>query len=195
MCYNRLMKQTEKPGEYIVLLDDELNEIGTAPKLASHHLHTPLHKAFSCYIFDENGRFLVTERALSKKVWPGVWTNSVCGHPGPGESFEDAIARRAADELGMTVKDITVVLPDYRYTTPPYDGVVENEFCPVFFARLAAVTEMNPEEVEDYLWMFWDDYIADIESNPDKYSYWAKDQLKQLKTQPSIHLYSRAKVR
>lgn len=174
------MTQIETPGEYIVLLDDELNEIGTAPKLASHHLHTPLHKAFSCYIFDENGRFLVTERAKSKKVWPGVWTNSVCGHPGPGESYEDAIARRAADELGMTVQDITVLLPNYRYTTPPYNGVVENEFCPVFAARLVRSSQTNPEEVESSRWQTWEDYVTDIKTNPAKYSYWAKDQLKQL---------------
>lgn len=67
------MTQIEKPGELIVLVDEDGHEIGTAPKLTSHHLHTPLHKAFSCYIFDEDeGRFLVTQRALSKKVWPGV---------------------------------------------------------------------------------------------------------------------------
>jgi len=174
------MTQTETPGEYIVLLDEALNEIGTAPKLASHHLHTPLHKAFSCYIFDENGRFLVTERAKSKKVWPGVWTNSVCGHPGPGESFEDAIARRAQDELGMTVQDIACLLPDYRYTTPPYEGIIENEFCPVFAARLKTISSVNPAEVEDYVWMPWEDYVQDIEANPMKYSYWAKDQLKHL---------------
>lgn len=175
------MTQTEKPGEFIVLLDDDLQEIGAAPKLASHHMHTPLHRAFSCYIFDDKGRFLVTQRALSKKVWPGVWTNSVCGHPGPGESFEDAIARRAADELGMTVTDITSLLPDYRYTTPPYEGIIENEFCPVFAARLATSSSVNPEEVEAYEWQTWDAYIADVEANPDKYSYWAKDQLTQLK--------------
>lgn len=180
------MKQQEKPGEYIVLLDEDLNEIGTAPKLASHHLHTPLHKAFSCYIFDDQGRFFVTQRAKSKKVWPGVWTNSVCGHPGPGESFENAIARRAADEIGMTVRDITPLLPDYRYSTPPYDGVIENEFCPVFAAHLATATQTNPEEVEDSYWTSWDEYVADVDANPERYSYWAKDQLKQLKDLPTL---------
>lgn len=185
------MMQQEKPGEYIVLLDDELNEIGIAPKLASHHLHTPLHKAFSCYIFDEKGRFLVTQRAKSKKVWPGVWTNSVCGHPGPGESFEMAIARRAHDELGMTVRDITVLLPDYRYTTPPYEGVIENEFCPVFAARLASTSEVNPEEVEAFDWLSWADYIADVAANPDKYSYWAKDQLGQLREHFTVAAFAK----
>lgn len=184
------MTQIEKPGEYIVLLDEQLHEIGTAPKLASHHLHTPLHKAFSCYIFDEDGRFLVTERALSKKVWPGVWTNSVCGHPGPSESFEDAIARRAHAELGMTVGDIRCVLPDYRYTTPAYNGIIENEFCPVFVARLKTTSSVNPEEVEAYKWVPWEEYVADITAHPEKYSYWAKDQLKRLKL-PLIENLSR----
>lgn len=183
------MNQVEKPGEYIVLLDEELREIGTAPKLASHHLHTPLHKAFSCYIFDDDGRFLVTQRAKSKKVWPGVWTNSVCGHPSPGESFEDAIARRAADELGMSVHSIAPLLPNYRYKTPPFDGVIENEFCPVFAARLDVSSTMNPEEIEDFVWMSWEDYVKDITKNPDKYSYWAKDQLKQLQRIKAVEHY------
>lgn len=174
------MIQAEQPGEYIVLVDESGIQIGTAPKLASHHLHTPLHKAFSCYIFDDKGRFLVTQRALTKKVWPGVWTNSVCGHPGPGESDEAAIARRAQAELGMTVHDIVVLLPDYRYITPPYRGIIENEICPVYAAHLVSTSDVNPAEVEAYTWMTWSDYIADITSNPDKYSYWAKDQLTQL---------------
>src|SRR6266545_4096183 len=100
--------------EMIVLVDTLGREIGTAPKLESHHAKTPLHRAFSCYILDRHGQLLVTQRAHVKKVWPGVWTNSVCGHPAPGESFEDAIARRTQYELGMTVSNIQVVLPDYR---------------------------------------------------------------------------------
>lgn len=182
--------QQEKPGELIVLVDDDGNEIGTAPKLASHHLHTPLHRAFSCYVFNAKRQFLVTQRAKSKKVWPGIWTNSVCGHPGPGESFEDAIARRAADELGMTLRDITVVLPDYRYTTPPFNGVIENEICPVYVARLVTGPNPNPEETEDFTWMSWAEYTADVTANPEKYSYWCKDQLSQLHNHPLIAQYS-----
>ncbi len=186
-------QQTEKLGEYIVLVDDAGNEIATAPKLASHHLHTPLHKAFSCYVFDSNGNFLVTQRAKSKKVWPGVWTNSVCGHPGPGESDEAAIARRALDELGMTVRNITPLLPNYRYTTPPFDGIIEKEICPVYAARLADGPQPNPDEVEALTWLTWADYVADITANPDKYSYWAKDQLKQLLNHPTIAGYTKTK--
>ena len=176
--------------ELIVLLDENYNEIDVAPKLASHHRYTPLHKAFSCYIFDDQGRFLVTQRALTKKVWPGVWTNSVCGHPTPGESFEAAIERRTKDELGMVVSDVICILPTYRYHTPPYEGIVENEFCPVYAARLVAASQINPEEVEALKWITWDEYSEELSSKPDDYSYWAKDQFKQIKQNATILIYS-----
>ena len=176
--------------EMIVLLDELGNETGTAPKLASHHASTPLHRAFSCYVFDENGRFLVTQRALSKKVWPGVWTNSVCGHPAPGEGFEAAIARRAEYELGMQLRDVQILLPDYRYMTPPFNGIIENEVCPVYIARIVSGPEPNPDEIEAYEWMDWPSYIEALQADPEKYSYWSKDQMSQLQNSALITEYS-----
>ncbi len=167
--------------EQIVLLDESLNPIGAAPKLASHHAKTPLHLAFSCYVFDENGKLLITRRASSKKVWPDVWTNSFCGHPAPGESMEDAIHRRAKYELSIeALRDLRCVLPDYRYKTPPYNGIIENEYCPVYIARLASTVEPNPEEVGEYEFIEWDEFRAAIAAHPERYSYWAKEQVKLL---------------
>ncbi len=54
----------------------------TEEKYAAHHANTRLHAAFSVYVFNDKGQLLVTQRAFSKKVWPGVWTNTCCGHPG-----------------------------------------------------------------------------------------------------------------
>lgn len=178
--------------ELIVLVDEQGQAIGSAEKLPSHHAKTPLHLAFSCYIFNEEGQFLVTQRALSKKVWPGAWTNSVCGHPAPGESLEAAIHRRLDYELGMTAKDIEIVLPEYRYTTPPYNGIIENEFCPVHVARATSGPKPNPEEIEDYKWVSWDEFVAAAKADTtDVYSWWCKDQLKQLKNHPLILEYSK----
>ena len=74
--------------ELIVLVDDDGRAIGTMPKPLVHHGETPLHRAFSAYLFDEAGRLLVTRRALGKATFPGMWTNTVCGHPGPGDQTD-----------------------------------------------------------------------------------------------------------
>ncbi len=171
--------------EQIVFVDENGQPTGeTGPKLQSHTADTRLHLAFSCYIFRKrDNKFLVTQRALTKKVWPGVWTNSVCGHPLPGEQLEDAIRRRALYEVGLEkLHDITCVLPTYRYKTPPYNGIVENEFCPVFVAYTPEYSvRLNPEEVATFEWLSWSEYGRMLQDKADQMSYWAKDQYKQLK--------------
>ena len=165
--------------ELIILVSEENEQIGTMPKLAAHNAHTPLHRAFSCYIFNAQGEFLLTERALTKKVFPGIWTNSCCGHPGPGEEIEDAIARRLAYELGLVPDLIEIILPDFRYKTE-MNGIVENEICPVFFATVSATPIPNPQEVESFQWIDWKLFKKEILKNPNKYSYWCREQMKLL---------------
>lgn len=164
--------------EEIVLLDEQLQPVGTAPKLASHHDRTPLHLAFSCYLFNEKGQLLLTKRAASKKVWPDVWTNSICGHPLPGESFAGAIARRAQFEVGISrIDGLRPALPAYRYRTPPRHKVIENEFCPVFIATIGCKPRINADEVAAYRWISWDRLGREVSERPDIFSYWLKDQL------------------
>lgn len=167
--------------ELVVLLDENLRVVGSAPKLASHHMNTPLHLAFSCWLFNENGQTLITKRAFVKKVWPGVWTNSFCGHPFPDESFKEAILRRAEFELGISnVSNLQKILPDFRYVTPPYKGIVENEYCPVYIAFFQGQPIVNPDEVDNYAWISLPDLLREVELDPDKFSYWMKKQLKLL---------------
>lgn len=180
--------------EIIYFVDTDDNPTGeTAEKLKAHHSDTKLHAAFSCYVFNQQGKFLATQRAHTKKVWPSVWTNSVCGHPAPGENRENAIVRRLKFELGMEAENIKVVLKNYRYKTPPYNGIIENEFCPVYVAIAKSDPNPNPEEVNDFKWVDWDWYVGQLENDRDDYSdptsenapiwsWWCKDQLKQLKT-------------
>lgn len=153
----------------------------TEEKYAAHNAHTRKHLAFSSYIFDNQGRFLVTQRASVKKVWPTVWTNTCCGHPMPGEAQEDAIRRRLAYELGITeISDLSCVIPDYSYETPPYRGIVENEYCPVYLGRLVGIVAPNPDEVDAIKLLPWDEYKAWLVKEPGIFSYWCKDQLSRL---------------
>ena len=176
--------------ELIVLVDSAGEPIGTAEKLGAHHRSTPLHLAFSCFIFDRKGNLLITKRALTKKVWPGVWTNSVCGHPGPNEPMEDAIRRRLDYELGMDATDLVCALPNYRYQAPPFRGIVENEICPVYLGRTSDMPKPNPEEVVAYQWIPWKDFLRSIEKNQENYSYWSIDEARLLSGHPLIKDYS-----
>jgi isopentenyl-diphosphate delta-isomerase len=167
--------------ELVVLVDDDGEPIGTAEKWSSHHAHTPLHLGFSCYVFGADGRFLATRRALAKKVWPGVWSNTVCGHPAPGETFVAAIERRLRYELGMAADQIELVLPRHRYRAPPFRGIVEHEFCPVFVARTGSDPEPNPDEVAAWRWVGWEEFVRAAASDTrDEYSWWCKNQLSAL---------------
>src|SRR5215469_14055403 len=155
--------------ELVVLVDDNNEEIGTMPKLEAHNADTPLHRAFSCYVFNKDGKFLLTQRALSKKVFPGMWTNSCCGHPGQGEKTEDAIKRRLEFELGLEPVSLKVVLPNFRYRAV-MDGIVENEICPVYIATVSKEPKPNPAEVEAYEWVEWKTFMKRIKKTPKKYS-------------------------
>ncbi len=168
--------------EYVVLCGTRHERIGYAPKAEVHHQSTPLHLAFSCYLFDADGNFLVTWRAKHKPTFPGVRTNSCCGHPGPGEIIPDAIARRLAEELGTTADRIELVLPEFRYEATMADGVRENEVCPVYRATVNTRPNVvpNPEEVDDTAWVPWRQFVAEVEADRTSVSPWCALQVDQL---------------
>jgi len=92
--------------EQVILVDENNNQIGVADKETVHTTNTPLHRAFSLFLFNSKKQLLVTQRAIDKKTFPGVWTNSVCGHVSPGEETIDAVKRRVSHELHIDVMDI-----------------------------------------------------------------------------------------
>lgn len=162
--------------EFVVLLDEAGQAVGEADKATVHHTDTPLHLGFSCYLFNADGQVLLTRRALGKRTWPGVWTNSFCGHPAPGEEPSAAVIRRGEQELGATVHDPVCVLPDFRYRATAPDGTVENEICPVFFARTAHLIEPVPSETMDFRWVDWSELGAAARL-PWAISPWAATQI------------------
>jgi isopentenyl-diphosphate Delta-isomerase len=170
--------------EEVVLLDESGAAAGTAPKADVHHQHTPLHLAFSCYVFDEAGRFLLTRRARHKATFGGVWTNSCCGHPAPGEAIEDAVRRRVEQEVGLTLDDLRLVLPAFRYRAVMDNGVTENEMCPVFVATTRDAVRLDPEEVDDHEWVDWPTFRAGVLDGSRDVSVWCVQQVTALPAQP-----------
>ena len=166
--------------EQVILMDDAGLPIGVAPKAEVHGVDTPLHLAFSCYLIGEDGRILVTRRALAKKTWPGVWTNSFCGHPAPGEEMTDAVRRRARQELGIAVTDLRLALPDYRYRAVDAGGIVENEICPVFIAHLDGELRPDDAEVAEWAWIEPHQLARSAASAPFAFSPWLVEQIPQL---------------
>jgi isopentenyl-diphosphate delta-isomerase len=164
----------------VVLVDDGGTPIGEADKATVHGPETPLHLAFSCHVSNDAGELLVTRRALTKRTWPGVWTNSFCGHPAPGESLPEAVARRALDELGITLLDVVVEVPDFRYVAVDAAGVVENEICPVYTARTLDAVLPDPDEVMEFQWVEPGLLTAAVTGAPWAFSPWLTLQLPAL---------------
>lgn len=168
--------------EEVVLLDDEGNPIGTADKATVHDLDTPLHLAFSAYVFNGRGEFLLTRRATDKRTWPGAWTNSCCGHPLPGESLPGAVARRMSDELGLTPTAIDLVLPRFRYRAEMPNGIVENELCPVFRVRADGEPDPALSEVAVATWVRWETVVAAAMGDEGAISPWCREQVAELRS-------------
>ena len=172
---------TAIPAEVVVLLDPDGAAAGTAPKATVHQASTPLHLAFSCYLFDAHDRLLMTRRALGKRTFPGVWTNTACGHPAPGESAEEAAVRRVRDELGLTINAPRLVLPAFRYRAA-MDGIEEHEWCPVLVGRVRADAPVapDPEEVHEIRWTPWAALVALVAHDPTAVSPWCAAQIRDL---------------
>lgn len=170
--------------ELVVLLDEDGRATGTTPKAGVHHADTPLHLAFSCYLFDPAGRLLMTRRARTKPTWPGAWTNSVCGHPAPGELMADAVRRRVLDEVGVRAERVTLMLPAFRYRAVMPNGVVENEMCPVFVATTTDAPAPDPAEVEHATWVDWASFRSGVLDGSRAISPWCREQVALLPEDP-----------
>ncbi|TFC02786.1 isopentenyl-diphosphate Delta-isomerase [Cryobacterium adonitolivorans] len=168
--------------DWVVLLDEDGREIGTAAKSSVHGADTPLHLAFSCYVFNDHGEVLVTRRALTKKTWPGVWTNSFCGHPAPAENLPDAVHRRAEFELGLDIRSLDLALPLFRYRATDSSGIVENEVCPVYLARASEDPVPNPDEVMEFSWTEPEALRRSVLASPFAFSPWMVLQMRELET-------------
>ncbi|SFC46132.1 isopentenyl-diphosphate Delta-isomerase [Streptomyces aidingensis] len=131
------------------LVDEAGRTTGTAEKLSAHREPGRLHRAFSVFLFDEAGRLLLQRRAPGKYHSPGVWSNTCCGHPYPGEQPFLAATRRTAEELGVAPRLLREAgTVTYRHPDPA-SGLVEWEFNHLFAGVVAGAPEPDPAEVAE----------------------------------------------
>ncbi len=171
---------TPQPApELVVLCDDADRPIGTAEKERVHTANTPLHQAFSLFLFNPKGELLMQQRSHLKKTWPLEWSNSCCGHPLPGESRVQAVHRRVRAELGCDVLNLHLELPDYRYRAEK-SGIVENEICPVFTGLISGELYPDPQEVEAVRWIDWAEFCRQVSEGSLAVSPWCIEETRLL---------------
>ncbi|AQS93390.1 isopentenyl-diphosphate delta-isomerase [Polaribacter sp. BM10] len=157
--------------EQVILVDQNDKQIGLMEKIEAHE-KALLHRAFSVFVFNDNGELMLQQRAASKYHSPLLWTNTCCSHQREGETNLEAGKRRLQEEMGF-VTDIKEVF-SFIYKAPFDNGLTEHELDHVMVGKYNDAPNINKEEVEAYKWMLLDDVKKDIEENPTNYTEWFK---------------------
>ena len=163
---------------YVVLVDGADKDIGKEEKVKAHTGEGVLHRAFSVFVFDSNGRILLQKRASGKMLWPGYWSNTCCSHPLPGEGVMEAGERRLREELGFTcsLSNKGHFIYEARYG----DVGVEKEFCYVLVGEYdGEELAFNQEEVEEIKWVPLKEVIKRVEEQPSEFTPWFKIEIKK----------------
>ncbi len=163
--------------EEVILVDEWDKAIGTMEKIEAHQKGL-LHRAFSVFIFNSQGEILLQQRAINKYHSAGLWTNTCCSHPRPGEDTLTAAQRRLQEEMGISAQ--LEHKTHFIYKTVFDNNLTEHEFDHVFFGKNDQAPKINPLEVESYVWMAPEKVVADIVKNPAKYTSWFKIAMEKL---------------
>lgn len=157
--------------EQVILVDALDNELGCMEKIQAHELGV-LHRAFSVFLFDELGNILLQKRAKGKYHSPGLWTNTCCSHPRPGETTIDAAKRRLMEEMGI-VTQIHAAF-SFTYKAALDQGLTEHELDHVFVGTYNGIISANSSEVSDYLYISFENLAAKMASSADEFTVWFK---------------------
>lgn len=155
--------------DQVILVDTQDNTIGTMEKLEAHKKGM-LHRAFSVVLFNNKGEVLLQKRAKDKYHSGGLWTNTCCSHPMPGENIVDATRRRLREEMGIDLQPRFAY--KFIYKTNLDKDLVEHEYDHVFIGNYDGSPEVNRDEVEDWKYVKLDWLKDDINKHPENYTYW-----------------------
>jgi isopentenyl-diphosphate Delta-isomerase len=174
-------------SDVVVLVDGNDVPVGTAEKWSAHS-EALLHRAFSIFLFDDDGNVLLQQRAPGKYHSAGLWSNTCCSHPRPQESTIAAAVRRLDEEMGITC-GLTAAF-SFVYRAPVGGGLIEHEYDHVFIGNTNATPSPDPAEVSNWKWMAPGALSADLRVNPGRYTYWLRiawDELVRRGFVPAAH--------
>lgn len=164
--------------DQLILVDSDDREIGSMGKADAHLGGGTLHRAFSVFVFNPAGELLIQQRAQSKRLWAGYWSNTCCSHPRFGENVDDAAPRRLQEELGLTAE--LEFLFKFQYQAQYDSRGAEHEVCWVYAGRSAERPRANVHEIAAWRYVTPQALIIEIASAPETFTPWFKLEWERL---------------
>jgi len=164
--------------QQVILVNKNNKKIGIKEKIKAHKGGN-LHRAFSIFVFNSKMEVLIQQRSKKKYISGELWSNTVCSHPKPGESYFKAVHRRLKEEMGFDCK--LKKLFCFIYCAKFKNDLIENEYDCVFIGKFDGEPKPNREEIMDFRWVSLKELKKDMLKNPNKYSIWSKIAIKKIK--------------
>lgn len=158
-------------NQELILVDEFDNELGFLEKIEVHKKGL-LHRAVSVFVFNDEGKLLLQKRALHKYHSPGLWTNTACSHPLPGETTAQAAVRRLREEMGLACK--LKYAFNFTYRAEFKNGLIEHEFDHVFVGYSNENPTHNPNEVMEWEWYTVEEIHRLVKNFPAMFTEWFK---------------------
>ena len=174
--------------EILVLVDEHDNELGTDTRENCHAGKGKRHRAYTVFLFHD-GKMLLQQRSPKKLLWPGAWDVSYTSHVYPGETYQQAAARKGIQELGAKVPQLEDVHSFVYFA--PQGANAENEFCRVLIGEFDGNVTPNSEEMAAVRWATLEQVEEDLRTDPDSYTPWFKLSLEGFLSHPASKGYRR----
>lgn len=158
--------------EALIIVDSQDRILGHGTKAELHEGAGTLHRAFSIFLFNQNGEVLLQQRSHHKRLWPLFWSNTCCSHPRRGETYGVATQRRLNEELGMRCD--LIFSHRFRYQAQFDESGAEHELCSVYVGRADTDPSANPLEIAAWQWITPQALDQWIDEAPETLTPWLK---------------------